>query len=193
MIPGGIVRLRIVLVGLIQFAVLVTAGCGFYLRGTAPISQEIKTLILESQDFYGPLTRAIEEQLHLNGVTIIKDTKRKDVPSLRIITARETQDTASIFLNGKAAEYQIALIVEAQVLLPGQNPNPLSVSTFRLFFDDPLTALAKSSEKEIIYQEMRDQVAQKLVYKLLAVNTEKAVTHRQSIITDKKSTSNAAP
>jgi LPS-assembly lipoprotein len=152
----------------------------------------MKTLILASPDLYGPLTRAVREQLRLNGIAIVKDAKRKDTPSLRIVTTRESQDTASIFQNGKTAEYQMVLTVQAQVLLPGQDLYPLSVSVFHSFFDNPLTALAKDSEQEIIRQEMHDQVAQQLVRKLLMVHAAAEENHRQGAIIDEKSTSDAA-
>lgn len=176
---------------LLGLSMLVTAGCGFHPRRATHFPQKMKILILDSSDLYGPLTRAVHEQLRLYGVAIVKDTKRKDVPSLRIISTRESQDTASIFQNGKTAEYQMVLTVQAQVLLPGQDLYPLPVSVFRSFFDNPLTALAKDSEQEIIRQEMRDQAAQQLVRKLLTVYGPGEESHQQAAAIGKKSASDA--
>jgi LPS-assembly lipoprotein len=155
---------------LLGLAVLVTAGCGFNLRGTTQVPPELQKLLLESSDPYGPLTRAVRQQLRLSNVTIVDDPMRKDLPALRILGSSENQDTVSIFRNGVTAEYQLVLHVQAQVLIPGHDIYPLRVNIFRTFFDNPLTALAKDAEAEVLRQEMREQAAQQLVRQLLTVH-----------------------
>ncbi|CNB88679.1 LPS-assembly lipoprotein RlpB [Yersinia intermedia] len=155
---------------LLGLAVLVTAGCGFNLRGSTQVPPELQKLLLESSDPYGPLTRAVRQQLRLSNVTIVDDPMRKDLPALRILGSSENQDTVSIFRNGVTAEYQLVLHVQAQVLIPGHDIYPLRVNIFRTFFDNPLTALAKDAEAEVLRQEMREQAAQQLVRQLLAVH-----------------------
>lgn len=52
------------------------------------------------------------------------------------------------------------------------------MTVFRTFFDNPLAALAKDAEQDIVRQEMREQAAQQLVRKLLTVNGSQEVKNR---------------
>ena len=46
---------------LLGLAVLVTAGCGFHLRGTTQIPPELQKLQISTGDPYGEQTRAIRQ------------------------------------------------------------------------------------------------------------------------------------
>ncbi|AIN47145.1 LPS assembly lipoprotein LptE [Candidatus Palibaumannia cicadellinicola] len=101
--------------------------------------------------------------MHINDITIHDDTNSPAMPSLYILNSSESKVTISVFQDGKTAGYQI------KFFMPNKDYYPINIKVYRTLFDNPLMALAKNEEEDMIRQEMHQQASQQLVHQLLLV------------------------
>ncbi|WP_225639623.1 LPS assembly lipoprotein LptE [Candidatus Profftia sp. (ex Adelges kitamiensis)] len=189
---------KITILGLI----LLITSCGFHSYNNNLLPKKFQKIMLYTTNPYSFLSRSIREQLCLHGITILECNSllysRKNrvsmkntgivnnystttipshhfdaIPSLSIINIDDKEEIVSLFNNGKIAEYQIMLNINAQLSIHGKDIYPLTVHIYRSFFDNPFNALAKNAEKTIMRNEMFEQAAQQLVRKLFFIYTVK--------------------
>lgn len=141
-------------------------GCGFHLKGETEVQTEFKKMFFSSYDPYGLLSRYIHELLSRYHVKLVTKSEGKNYPSLEITSSSLNKSVISIYQDGKSAENQLVLIVEAQVVIAGKDIYPIRVRISRTFFDNPSVALAKTTEQELITQEMYEEAAQQVIAQL---------------------------
>ncbi|MGP1930618.1 MAG: LPS assembly lipoprotein LptE [Arsenophonus sp. ET-YP4-MAG3] len=153
------------------------------------LPEELKTLRISSNDPYGPLSYAIKNQLRINNIKLI-DENLENMPILKILSSSEKSETVSIYQDGKSAEKQLIFFVNAKIILPNGIFYSIKTDVKRIFFDNPLETLAKDAENELVKQEMREQAAHQLIYKLLIIyntiqnQSEKLIIKKKSIPVD---------
>lgn len=156
---------------LLMLLAISLTGCGFHLQYETEVPARFKTLSYVSSDPYGRLSRNIKELLRDNKVTLANINDPANYPSLRIVGDSLSKSTISIYQDGKAAEYQLVLTIQAQVVIAGEQIHPINVRVFRTFFDNPAAALAKTVEQNLIEDEMYKQAAKQIIRKLKSVDT----------------------
>lgn len=156
---------------LLMLLAISLTGCGFHLQYETEVPARFKTLSYVSGDPYGRLSRNIKELLRDNKVTLANINDPANYPSLRIVGDSLSKSSISIYQDGKAAEYQLVLTIQAQVVIAGEQIHPINVRVFRTFFDNPAAALAKTVEQNLIEDEMYKQAAKQIIRKLKSVDT----------------------
>ena len=151
----------------ITVGLLMLTACGFQFQNGALIPQELQTLRLESSDPYSDMSVAMRRQLLLNNVKLVDE--KSGVPVLRLNKTTINDKVASVFKQGREAEKILIVEVEATVHLPNKAPYSINAVVNRTFFDNSRAALAKSAEKEVILNDMREQAARQLITKMTAL------------------------
>ena len=146
-------------------------GCGFHLQHDTEVPARFKKMSYMSYDPYGRLSRDIKELLRDNHVTLTNNESSQNFPVLKVIRDSLDRSTISIYKDGKAAEYQLVLTVETQVIIEKEKIYPINVRVFRTFFDNPSAALAKTTEQDLIEDEMYMEAAKQIIRKLKSVNS----------------------
>ncbi|WP_439241243.1 LPS-assembly lipoprotein LptE [Lonepinella sp. BR2474] len=152
-----------------MLSITLLTACGFHFQNGELIPQELRTLKFESSDPYSDMSIAMRKQLQANNISIVE---QQGVPILRITKVSTDDEVASVFKQGREAEKMLMLQVDASVQLPNKDAYPISAKVSRTFFDNSRAALAKSSEREIIWADMREQVARQLISKMVALQTQ---------------------
>ena len=144
------------------------SACGFHLRGSYSIPEQFSTVYLQPVDPYAGLTRAVKKHLIDRGVELA-NTVSDDTPT--IVLGKDTLERSnlSLFADGQVAEYLLVYKVEVQIVQPNQPLTKLKLQVQRDYLDDPRQALAKKRERELLLQEMRQQIADQLLLKLASL------------------------
>lgn len=150
-------------------ASLLTA-CGFHLRGDYSVPHELSTLSVTSYDQYSVFTRQVKNQLRINDVELV--TPAENVPNLHLINEGVGERTLSLYQNTRAAEKELTFRTSYRVTIPEVGTKTFSTSVTRSYLDNPLTALAKSVERDMIEDEMRKLAASQIIRQMARLKVD---------------------
>lgn len=164
------------LLAIITLAMMTTA-CGFHFRGNYLLPEEVSTISVSSFDSYSQITRDVKNQLRFNGIDVVSPAS--DVANLYLISESDTDSdsdrTLSLYQNSRAAEKELRYTVAYRVSVPGYDPKTFRVNVTRSYLDNPLAALAKSVERDMLWEEMRQQAAEQIIRQMARLKAELAV------------------
>ena len=149
---------------------LMVSACGFQLRGNYLLPEELHEISLTTFDQYSDLTRDVQKQLRMNGISQVAPTTV--IPSLNLISESVGERTLSLYQNSRAAEIELTYTVSYSVLIPEHDIKAYTTTVNRNYLDNPLTALAKSVERDMIEDEMRTQAAEQILRQMARLKAD---------------------
>lgn len=146
---------------LVLLSATLLSACGFHLRGDYDVPDELSKLSITSYDQYSTFTRMVKRQLRMNEIEIVQPAD--DVPNVHLISEGTGERTLSLYQTTRAAEIELTFVASYRVTIPDLGTKTFSTSVTRSYLDNPLTALAKSVERDMIEDEMRKLAATQIV------------------------------
>jgi len=146
------------------------SACGFHLRGDYSIPDELETMSLTSYDQYSSFTRMMKGQLRMSEIDVVAPAE--NVPNLHLISEGVGERTLSLYQNTRAAEKELTFRASYRVTLPELGSKTFSTSVTRSYLDNPLTALAKSVERDMIEDEMRKLAASQIIRQMARLKAD---------------------
>lgn len=147
-----------------------TIACGFALRGSQALPEELSDVAIKASTQFAPLARTLKERLpvyQLNGALIDSSTQISSSPNATVIISMQPENLErrllSMFSSGQVAEYELIYTIEYQVAFPEREVVSHTLIVAREYQEDPDRILAKSRELDIVIQEMRDEIADRMI------------------------------
>ncbi|OOF35153.1 LPS biosynthesis protein [Salinivibrio costicola subsp. alcaliphilus] len=156
---------------------LTIASCGFALRGSYNLPDEVDKVSLTSFDPYGELTRQMRNALRQHNVQMVSPSD--DVANIELLSESDSAQTLSLYQNSRVAEKEFRYVARYRVTVPGKGSYTYNTTLSRNFLDNPLTALAKSVEQNKLVAEMRTEATRQIMRQLSQLKGDIAAFERQ--------------
>ncbi|WP_411991798.1 LPS assembly lipoprotein LptE [Agarivorans sp. DSG3-1] len=155
--------------GFLILSISLLSACGFAPRRSYLLDDKLTQIYVSSSDEFSPLVREVKRQLTQNNVAVF-EFPQGDVPTLHLSGENINKRTLSLFENGQVAEYELSYQVGGYLQIAEEGNYPISVQLHRDFQDNPLAALAKQRERELLYDELRTMAADQIMRQLATVS-----------------------
>lgn len=158
---------RLLVIALMLSSLL--SGCGFKLRGSAPLPENISYIAVKSARPHAPLQRAIVQRLDvygLDGGSQMTPSDDNDTVVINLFPEQLERRLLSVYPSGQVAEYELIFGISYTVTFPNAEPVSAYFEVLRDYQDDPDQVLAKSRELDLVLSEMRNEAADRIIRRL---------------------------
>jgi len=154
-----------VLLGLLALGL---AGCGFKLRGEVEIPPDLNPVFIQA-GAGSPVAQAVRDRLRGSQVRLVASSKEAKL-NLRILSEQRASRVVAVDRSGRVLSYDLyyrvafdAIGKDGQALLSRQD-----IELVRGFDNADTEVLGKQLEGELIYQDLIDDAAERVLMRLRA-------------------------
>lgn len=143
------------------------AGCGFHLRGSIPLPEQLKVIAVNSQD--AELREEMVSALEAAEAEVVEDAEaaRAVLDLYQVDFARNVRTIDS---RGKATGYNIRYIVRYRVVNEDEEELRDSRLVIRRDYNfDPNDVLQAEEEEESLREDMLEQLSQRIMRQLVTI------------------------
>jgi LPS-assembly lipoprotein len=135
------------------------AGCGFHLRGHAPLPAAMARPWVDAADRYSPLHAALVARLEAAGAELAPDASTATAV-IRVHVDRTGRELLSVAADNRPGEYEVYYTAEYSVTAAGRELLPRQqVTLTRDYGYDEATVLAKEHEEQSLREALADEIA----------------------------------
>ena len=149
-------------------ACLLLAACGFQLRGDAPMG--LASLYVSS-DAASQVAVDIRRTLTGTATRVVKAANEGEA-HLRILTETREKQIYTITGSGRVFEYQLKLVVNYQLNMPGQEEPVIPATQIelrRLVTYSETAPVAKEAEEQLLFNHMVSEAASQILRRIAIV------------------------
>jgi len=154
---------------LIACLLLSISACGFQLRGSAALPEEMSVTFVKTPKPWGTLLADFSEALRNRNVTVT-DNRDEATAILTIIRSTQDKDVLSVDGAGKVLEFQLSQTILFAVKTGDNIPllEPQSVSMVRDFLFNSTDVLSKDREEAVIRSTMQRELVNLAILRMTA-------------------------
>ena len=160
----------VTVVSLLACLAVMLSACGFQLRGSAALPQEMGVTYIKAGNPYGTLVNDFAEALRTHKVTVT-DVREEATATLVIIDSKRDKDVLSVNGNGKVLEFQLTQSIVFSVVNVDKTTllEPQQVAMSRDYLYSSTDVLSKEREEAVVRRTLQRELVNLAILRMAAV------------------------
>jgi len=145
------------------------SACGFHLADQGEFSPQLNHTYVQAPTINKQLVQSIEKNIRANGLNVAASEEATAI--LHVLNEEKEKSVLTLDNDGKVREYELLLKVDFEVRGSDKNIllNKQSIELSRDFVFDKSDLLGANEEEQDLFNEMRNDVARLIIYRLQTI------------------------